>query len=135
MKRRITARYNARRMQWISTGQRSSEGSGTETHNEMVGRRIGRLQVAVYGTQRYLKKTVPPRSAADLAGHRLILSGENLSHIASAKWLKKLCKSGEPVYRAISMVPMLAAVRNGMGLASVPCYLGMPKKASFACSA
>ena len=97
---------------------------GTEAHNEMVGRRIGRLQVAVSGTQRYLKKTAPPRSAADLAGHRLILGGENLSHIASAKWLKKVCKSAEPVYRAISMLPMLAAVRNGMGLASVPFYLG-----------
>ena len=101
---------------------------GTEAHNEMLGRGIDRLQVAVSGTQRYLKKTAPPRSTADLDGHRLILGGEDLSHTASAKWLKKVCKSAEPVYRTINMLPMLAAVRNGMGLASVTCYLGDAEK-------
>jgi len=39
-----------------------------------------------------------------------------------------VCKSAEPVYRAISMLPMLAAVRDGIGLASVPCYPGDAEK-------
>lgn len=81
-------RYSPLQLDDVDIGFQTLE-PGTEAHNEKVGLRIGRLQVAVYGTQRYLKKTAPPRSAADLAGHRLILSGGNPSLIASAKWQKK----------------------------------------------
>lgn len=101
---------------------------GTRGHDEMVGRRLGRLPVAVYGAPHYLENSAHPRSAADLAGHRLILGAENLAHIASVKWMEKTCKPTHPVYRASSMLLMLAAVRDGIGLACLPRYLGDGEK-------
>ncbi|MGB0632062.1 MAG: LysR substrate-binding domain-containing protein, partial [Alphaproteobacteria bacterium] len=101
---------------------------GTRGHDEMVGRRLGRLPVAIYGTRRYLNKSAPLRTATDLAEHQLILGAQNLSHIAAVKWMEKASASVEPVYRASSMLLMLAAVRDELGLACLPCYLGDGEK-------
>ena len=67
-------------------------------------------------------------TASDLADHRLIMGSENLAHIAAVQWLENVCKPAAPVYRASSMLLMLSAVRDGIGLACVPRYLGDREK-------
>ena len=97
---------------------------GTAGHDQMVGRRLGRLPVAIYGGQAYLEANRPPASLDDLERHRLVLGTENLSHIASFRRLEDGRGTAEPVYRVSSMLLMLAAVRDGLGLACLPRYLG-----------
>ena len=115
--------YSPLRADDTDVGFRTLE-RGTKGHEEMVGRRLGQLPVAVYGAQSYLDAAPPIQTAADLPGHRLILGSENLAHIAAVQWLKDAYKPSIPLYRASSMPLMLSAVRDGIGLACVPHYLG-----------
>lgn len=97
---------------------------GTKGHDEMVGRKLGLLPVALYGSAGYLALRQPPKSIADLADHLFVTGGDNLSHIASMKWLAVQTGKIEPVYRASSMLLLLAAARDGIGIACLPRYLG-----------
>jgi len=98
--------------------------SGTKGHDEMVGRRLGHLPVAVYGSETYLRANAAPSAFEELGNHRIVSCGENLAHMAAVKWLAANSGMTEPVYRASSMLLLLAAARDGIGLACLPCYLG-----------
>ena len=93
----------------------------------MVGRRLGHLPVAIYGSKSYLRKNPTPARFSDLNTHKLITCGDNLAHMAAMKWLMANTAGKEPVYRTSSMLLLLAAVREDIGLACLPCYLGDPE--------
>jgi DNA-binding transcriptional LysR family regulator len=97
---------------------------GTKGHDEMVGRRLGSLPVALYGSADYLAASPPLKNFEDLAAHRTVGAGDNLAHIAAMRWLSSRFGDLEPVYRASSMLLLLAAARDGIGIACLPCYLG-----------
>ncbi len=97
---------------------------GTKGHDEMIGRRLGALPVALYGSSQYLSGFPPPKDFENLAGHRIVSCGDNLSHIAAMRWLAPRTSAIEPVYRASSMLLLLAAARESVGLACLPFYLG-----------
>jgi len=97
---------------------------GTKGHDEMVGRRLGSLPVALYGSDDYLEASLPLKNFGDLTSHRIVGAGDNLAHIAAMRWLSSRSGNMEPVYRASSMLLLLAAARNGIGIACLPCYLG-----------
>lgn len=115
--------YSPLRADDTDIGFRTLE-QGTKGHDEMVGRRLGQLPVAIYGAREYFDASPPLRTEVDLANHRLILGSGILSRIAALQWLEDACKPVVPVYRANSMLLMLSAVRDGIGLACLPCYLG-----------
>ena len=97
---------------------------GTKGHDEMVGRRLGSLPVALYGSDDYLNASPPLENFTDLTSHRIVGAGDNLAHIAAMRWLSSTTGDMEPVYRASSMLLLLAAARNGIGIDCLPCYLG-----------
>lgn len=101
--------------------------AGTKGHDEMVGRRLGRLPVAIYASKSYLRENGTPKGISDLKHHRLVTCGDNLAHMAVMKWLTANTVGAEPVYRTSSMLLLLAAVREDIGLACLPCYLGDPE--------
>ena len=101
--------------------------AGTKGHDDMVGRRLGHLPVAIYGSKSYLRKNPAPTRLSDLSAHKLVTCGENLAHMAAMKWLAANTAGTEPVYRTSSMLLLLAAVREDIGLACLPCYLGDPE--------
>lgn len=98
--------------------------AGTKGHDEMVGRRLGQLPVAIYGSKSYLRENAAPTRISDLKNHKLVSCGDNLAHMAAMKWLMLNTSGKEPVYRTSSMLLLLAAVREDIGLACLPCYLG-----------
>ena len=95
-----------------------------QAHENMVGRRLGKLPMAVYGSQTYFAKRPRPKTVSDMAKHRFLLGSGYLGSISAMRWLESHVKDAEPVYRASSMLLLLAAVRNGLGIAGLPCYLG-----------
>lgn len=97
---------------------------GTKGHDEMVGQRLGSLPVALYGSDDYLKASPPLKNFEDLTSHRIVGAGDNLAHIAAMRWLSSSTGDINPVYRASSMLLLLAAARSGIGIACLPCYLG-----------
>jgi DNA-binding transcriptional LysR family regulator len=52
-----------------------------------------------------------------------LLGCSGLADLAALRWLEQHVKDNTVVYRASSMLLLLAAVREGLGLACLPCYL------------
>jgi DNA-binding transcriptional LysR family regulator len=92
-------------------------------HEQMVGRRLGKLPLAVYGSKSYFVDKPIPRSLKGLRQHALLLGCGGLSDLSGLRWFGESPKSNTVVYRASSMLLLLAAVREGLGLACLPCYL------------
>jgi len=92
-------------------------------HAQMVGRRLGKLPLAVYGSKSYFAGRPVPRSPKGLRHHKLLLGCGALANLAGLRWFEGSLKPDTVVYRASSMLLLLAAVREGLGLACLPCYL------------
>ena len=93
-------------------------------HEHMVGRRVGKLPLAVYGARAYFADRKVPRRRRDVGGHKLLLGNGPLAHIAAMRWMSAAAGSAELVYRASSMLLLFAGVRDGLGICCVPRYLG-----------
>ncbi|WP_166254890.1 LysR family transcriptional regulator [Marinobacter salicampi] len=87
----------------------------------LIGRPLATIGQAVYGHRSFgLKPGAPIES---LAGQPWIGAGPRLQDSALDQWmdtnqLKEAC-----VYRVDTLVSILSAIRSGMGLAVMPCYL------------
>ena len=92
-------------------------------HEQMVGRRLGKLPLAVYGGKSYFVNRPIPRSLKGLRQHKLLLGCGALSNLSGLRWFEGSPKSNTVAYRASSMLLLLAAAREGLGLACLPSYL------------
>lgn len=90
----------------------------------MVGRKLAAIAVALYGARAYLADRGRPASAAELAGHALITGDASLAHLPATRWLGSHASAGAPVLRCNSWLSQFAAARAGLGLATLPCFLG-----------
>jgi DNA-binding transcriptional LysR family regulator len=79
----------------------------------LVGRRAGRLRTAIYASKSYLKKNAKKK---EWAAHDWVAPDETLSHLAQAKWMRENIPEDRIVVRVDSLVGMVAAVSQGMGL-------------------
>jgi DNA-binding transcriptional LysR family regulator len=91
----------------------------------LVGRRVGRLRTAIYGSKSYLKRGAKKK---EWAAHDWVAPNETLAHLAQAKWMREHVSEDRIVVRLDSLLGMVAAVRNGMGLAMLLCLLAEDKK-------
>ena len=95
----------------------------TPHHEDMVGRRLGKLPIAVYGSSSYFETRPVPKSVMELAGHSLLCGEGPLSNVSAMRWFQAQSSNTRPVYRANSMLLLYAAVGHGLGLACLPRYL------------
>ena len=87
----------------------------------LVGRRISRVAMAVYGSKEYLK-THP--NLSNLNRHDWIGFDESIIDSATARWLKQTVPDIKFQYRFNTCMGILAAVKANAGLALLSCYLG-----------
>jgi DNA-binding transcriptional LysR family regulator len=88
----------------------------------LVGRRVGTIAYAIYGLPRWFRDGgdgIP--IDADWVGVE-----ESLAHLAAARWIEAHVAPGRIVQRANALSAILAAVRAGLGLAPLPCFVGDP---------
>jgi DNA-binding transcriptional LysR family regulator len=85
----------------------------------LVGRKIADIATAVYRPRRS-----PELADDDLARRDWVIPDDSLSHLPIARWLADRRLEGRAVYRANSLVALLDAARNGLGLVVLPCYVG-----------
>lgn len=64
--------------------------------------------------------STPIEASASSTGSRR----HSLSQLRISRWLDARGYSGRSVYRANSFIAMLDAVKSGIGVAVMPCYLG-----------
>jgi DNA-binding transcriptional LysR family regulator len=95
--------------------------AGGSPPDTLVGRRLCRIAVAVYGA-----RTLPPIDAGDPGALRRqpwLLPDEHLGHLASAAWARRHGYDAGAVLRANSLHTLALAAAAGLGLAALPCYL------------
>ena len=86
----------------------------------LVGRRAGRLRTAIYASKSYLKKKAKKK---EWAAHEWVAPDEALAHLAQAKWMRENIPEVRIAVRVDTLLGMVAAVRNGIGLGLLLCFL------------
>jgi DNA-binding transcriptional LysR family regulator len=94
------------------------------TENGLFGRKLSDIGWAIYGSLEYLATHGRPAEPTDLAGHALIGWDEPQTYGAVTRWLAKAAPGNRPAYRSNSLLNQRDAVRAGIGLAALPCFLG-----------
>jgi DNA-binding transcriptional LysR family regulator len=94
------------------------------SENGLFGRKLSDIAWAIYGSLEYFAAHGRPVEAADLAGHALIGWDEPQTYGAVTRWLAKAAPGNRPAYRSNSLLNQRDAVRAGIGVAALPCFLG-----------
>jgi DNA-binding transcriptional LysR family regulator len=88
--------------------------------DNLVGRRVGVIQTALYASRAYLK-TLKPRAAE--ADYRWVGHDAALAHLQSARWIARHVAPERVVLRVDSLVAMARAVEAGIGVGWLLCPL------------
>jgi len=91
----------------------------------LVGRRVGTIETALYASRDYAKSLGKSASHDDL---RWIAPDESLAHLESAKWMRQHVKPDRVVMRADNLVALVDAVAAGVGAAFLLCPLAEMRK-------
>jgi DNA-binding transcriptional LysR family regulator len=93
-----------------------------EPGDAFVGRKVATLGFAVYGAHRRYARA----RAVDFQNAAWIGFEESLSDIAAARWMTRHVDPARIAQTANSMSAVRSAVRAGIGIAPLPCFLGDP---------
>lgn len=91
-----------------------------EGPEDLIARRIAVVATALYAAPHYLAS----HSRRALAEHDWVGPDDSLSHLGSARWMRREIPPERVAYRASSLVALQAAARAGLGVAPLPCYVG-----------
>lgn len=87
----------------------------------LIGRPLTTIGQAVYGHRRF--GLTPGEAIEAYAGQPWIGAGPRLTDSALDQWMDSYALKASCIYRVDTLVSILSAVRSGMGLAVLPCYL------------
>jgi len=89
---------------------------------DLFGRQIAETAWALYASPDYLSKR-PKVTTAPFKGHSFV-GWDSSAVAAAAKWLTDTVPGEAIVYRSSSLINQMMAVKAGIGMALLPCYLG-----------
>ncbi len=90
----------------------------------LVGRRLCAVAFACYAAPSYLE--IAGRDA-DLASYRWLAVDESLAHLAAAKWQRGIEGSESAQVRSNNLLGLLGTAKAGLGVATLPCFMGDPE--------
>lgn len=86
----------------------------------LVGRKVGRIQTALYASKAYWKAY----GRKPLAEQEWVVPDESLAHLAQAKWAARHVSAQRAAATVDSLLGMASAVRAGMGVGMLLTLLG-----------
>ena len=89
----------------------------------LVVRRLGDVSTGIYGSREYLARRGRP-TGGDLAGHDYIDYDETYLQKQTIAWYRQCTRGGRCTLRVNGSHGILAAVRAGLGVGPLPCWLG-----------
>jgi len=95
------------------------------TEGDLFGRQIAETAWALYASPRYLADRGQP-NGVPFEGHSFI-GWDSSAVAAAANWLTETVPNQQIVYRSSSLINQMMAVKAGIGMALLPCYLGDPE--------
>jgi len=97
----------------LRTGARPNE-------TGLVARRLPSVAWAVYCSREYANR---PISQEDLSNHPLIGAEGPIAALPGWTWLKSAAPTAEVVAKSSSLTNLISAVRAGLGISALPCFL------------
>jgi len=85
----------------------------------VAGKFVCKMMTSIYGSAEYLAT----RTDNALAHSSWLMPDDDLVHLPITKWLSKNCPDALVVMRCNTILGLYKAVREGMGIASLPCFL------------
>jgi DNA-binding transcriptional LysR family regulator len=89
----------------------------------LVGRKVGRLGTGFYASRDYAAGRRLPERRDEWKGHSVIGFADRASNERLARWSDAITRQGTIVMRCSSQGDMLAAVRAGLGISSLSCFV------------
>jgi DNA-binding transcriptional LysR family regulator len=86
---------------------------------EVRVRKLAELELAVCASSAYVARRGAPRSEAELAGHRALVTGGELARLPESRWLAEV-PGVRVALRTASMPALAVATRAGVGIAALP---------------
>lgn len=90
----------------------------------LVGRRVGTVETALYASAAYLESLGPGHRETD---YRWVGHEDKLAHLTSAKWIRKHVAADRVALRVDSLVTMADAVAAGFGVGWLLCPLAQAR--------
>jgi DNA-binding transcriptional LysR family regulator len=89
----------------------------------IVPRRVCAVRLAVYGSRAYLRARGTPRRHDQLAGHDIVRGDASVGKLPMELWLDRHAGATSVAYRSRSMLARVVAVREGIGIGLLPCFM------------
>jgi DNA-binding transcriptional LysR family regulator len=89
----------------------------------LVGRKVGRLGTGFYASHDYAAGRSLPERSSEWKGHSVIGFADQDSNAQLARWSDTITRQGTMVMRCSSQGDMLAAVRAGIGISALSCFV------------
>lgn len=86
----------------------------------LVGRKVGRIDFAVFAAESYLELCDPIESAEDLGKHHIVVLDESFGHLAVKQWMDQQITEDTKVTKVNGMLPLIELCEAGLGLAAMP---------------
>lgn len=115
----------------VNLSKREADASVTidrPTTDSFVTSKLAEYRLLPYATPAYLEQHPPIHSVADLTGHRWIDYVDDLLFTDQQVSLRKWLPSARSFLRSTSVIAQLQAVRSGLGIAMLPCFLASAEK-------
>jgi DNA-binding transcriptional LysR family regulator len=92
----------------------------------LAARKLATLRFALYASRAYVAQRGRPR-LDELRRHTVLGYDDSLAQTAEKQWLDRMADGARVPFRSNSRASMMAAVRSGIGLTVLPCYLADPE--------
>lgn len=96
---------------------------GQPTSEDVIARSVCRIGVALYASREYLRRQPRRPSLEQLAGHRIVRADEARARLPMEKLIERHASGATLAFRSNSMLARCSAVRDGMGVGFLPCFV------------
>lgn len=90
---------------------------------DVIAKRVCTIGVALYASRDYLRRHGSRPSLETLSAHRIVRADEARSRIPMEKLLDRHVDRAATALRSNSMLARVAAVRDGVGVGMLPCFV------------
>ena len=90
----------------------------------IVAKRISPVDAALYASASYLKTQGRPARLEELRQHAVVRGDEDMSQTPPERFLERHVDPSKVAFRSNSFFARLAAIKHGMGVGLLGCYMG-----------
>jgi len=101
---------------------------GSPPEGDVIARQVLKAHVGLYGSRSYLSKHAPLRRLEDLGEHAIVRGDETAASMPMERTMDRYADPGKTAFRSASFFARLAAIRDGMGVGFLGCFMGDREK-------